>query len=144
MVFITISSNYGQKISADKVPAVVTNAFNVKFSSAKDVKWEMEKSGNFEAEFKLNRVEYSANFDQNGKWLKTETEIEVSQLPKGVTDAIAKEFAGYKIDEAEMAVTFDNKITYEIEAKKDKEQYEVKFSPEGNILKKEVETDDND
>ena len=65
-------------------------------------------------------------------------------MPKAVSQAISKDFAGFKIDEASKNETSDNKTFYEVEVSKDKEKYEVKISTTGEILNKKVEKEDND
>ena len=102
LLFAAYISNaaFAQKISVDKVPAPVMSAFKAKFPMLGKVKWEMESANEYEAGFKSNGVKQSASFDQNGKWIETETEIKVSQLPTVVQQSIAKQFAGFKIEEA--------------------------------------------
>ena len=126
---------FSQKITPDKVPAPVKEAFAKKFPGATDVKYEMEKK-DYEINFKDKGVEMSANFDATGKWLETETEIKVSDLPKEVSASVAKNFAGFKISEIAKTETPDKGLIYEMDLKKDKEGFEVQFSPKGDILKK--------
>ena len=144
LVLSTISSSYAQKISADKVPAVVSDAFKAKFPTASDIKWEMEDKAEYEVDFRLNNEKLSANFDTNGKWLETEKKINVSQLPKVVSQTLAKEFAGYSLDEAEKIETADNGINYEVKVKKGEDIYEVNLSSKGEVLKKKVDKDEKD
>ena len=125
---------YSQKITPDKVPAPVKEAFANKFPTATDVKYEMEKK-DYEINFKDKGVEMSANFDATGKWLETETEIKQSDLPKEVSASVAKNFAGYKISEV-AKVECDKGICYEMDLKSDKEGYEVQFSPKGDVINK--------
>lgn len=126
---------FTQKITPDKVPAPVKQAFAKKFPAATDVKYEMEKK-DYEINFKDKGVEMSANFDATGKWLETETEIKQSDLPKEVSASVAKNFAGYKISEVAKVESADKGLCYEMDLKNDKEGYEVQFSPKGDILKK--------
>jgi len=124
-----------QKVTPDKVPAPVKQAFAKKFPAATDVKYEMEKK-DYEINFKDKGVEMSANFDATGKWLETETEIKVTDLPKEVSASVAKNFAGFKISEVAKTETPEKGLIYEMDLKKDKEGFEVQFSPKGDILKK--------
>ena len=125
---------YSQKITPDKVPAPVKQAFGKKFPTATDVKYEMEKK-DYEINFKDKGVEMSANFDAAGKWLETETKIKQSDLPKEVSASEAKNFTGFKISEVAKVETPDKGLIYEIEIKKGKERNEIQFSPKGDILK---------
>ncbi len=126
---------FTQKITPDKVPAPVKQAFTKKFPAATDVKYEMEKK-DYEINFKDKGVEMSANFDAAGKWLETETEIKQSDLPKEVSASVTKNFAGFKISEVAKVESSDKGLCYEMDLKNDKEGYEVQFSPKGDILKK--------
>ena len=53
-------------------------AFNANFPDAKKVKWKIEDTIEWEAEFRMNRKEYSANFNNNGEWQETEYELKKS------------------------------------------------------------------
>jgi hypothetical protein len=126
---------YAQKIAADKVPAAVKSAFKAKFPSVTKSSWEMEKS-EYEANFKLNGEEMSANFDNTGKWLETETEIKVSALPAPVQSALRKDFPGFKINEASKIESVKNGNGFEAEIEKGEETFDVLFTVDGKLLSK--------
>jgi len=126
---------YSQQITPDKVPAPVKQAFTKKFPAATDVKYEMEKK-DYEITFRDKGVEMSANFDATGKWLETETELKESGLPKEIAAAVGKNFPGFKMAEIATVETPGKGLIYEMDLRKDKEGYEVRFSPKGEILKK--------
>jgi Putative beta-lactamase-inhibitor-like, PepSY-like len=125
--------SYSQKITSDKVPAPVKQSFTKMFPAAISVKFEMEKK-DYEINFTDNGVEKSANFDGAGKWLETETGIKPANLPKEVTASIVKNFSGYKISEVAKVEKPGTGMIYEMDLKKDKEGYEVQFSPKGVFL----------
>ncbi len=125
-----------QKLKETDVPQAVKASFTKSFPNAKGVEWSKESESEFEAEFKSGSVEQSANFDAMGKWLVTETEIKKSDLPAGVQAAIKKEFAGFKIEEAEKVEKAEG-VTYEVELEKGELTYGVEFSKDGKVLKKE-------
>jgi hypothetical protein len=134
-----------QKISADQVPAAVTSAFKSRFPSITKATWEMENANEYEAAFKLNGGEASANFDNTGKWLKTETEIKVSALPAPVQKAISKDFAGFKINEATKVESAKYGSSFEAEIEKGKETFDVLYAADGKMLSKtKVEEEDED
>ncbi len=143
---LCISAN-AQKISADKVPAAITSAFKVKFPTAIKVKWEMENINEYEAEFKLNGKEVSANFDNMGKWLETETEIKIAVLPATIQATIAKDFVGFKIEEASKIESAKNGNCFEAEIEKGEETFDVLYTADGKMLSKtkaEIEKGDKD
>ena len=135
-------SVYAQKLKDSEVPAAVKTAFAKNFPSAKDVKWSKESATEFEAEFKAGATEKSANFDQSGKWVVTETEIKKTDLPQAVQASVTKEFAGFKMEEIEKVEKPDNVVLYEMELEKNKITYEVQFAADGKVIKKEVKKED--
>ncbi|MEO6166758.1 MAG: PepSY-like domain-containing protein [Chitinophagales bacterium] len=125
-----------QKISADKVPADVISAFKSKFPTATKTSWEMENKTEFEVNFKLDGEEVSANFDNAGKWLETETQVEVSALPTAIQSTLKKDFAGFKISEASKIESAKNGNSFEAEIEKDEETFDVLLSTDGKVLSK--------
>jgi len=126
---------FTQKITPDKVPAAVLQAFAKKFPAATDVVYELKKN-NYDVACRDKGVRVFANFNPAGKWLETKTAILETDLPKEVTDAIAKDFAGFKISEVSTVETTDKPLFYMMDLKKDKEGYEAQLSPKGDVLKK--------
>ncbi len=130
------NSAIAQKISADKIPGAVTSEFKSKFPKATNVPWEIENNNDYEASFKLNGQEVSANFDKNGKWLETETEIKVSALPASIQSSLSKDFAGYKIAEASKIESLKNGNCFEAEIEKGGETFDMLFASNGKLLSK--------
>lgn len=118
-----------------QVPQFVKNAFTEKFSQATNVKWDEEKKGEWEAEFKLNGKTYSANYSTKGEWLETEYAVAVTEIPAEVKSAIAKNFPGYQIKESEISETATTKV-YEFELVKGITKKEVALDSSGKIIKK--------
>jgi hypothetical protein len=118
------------------VPAKIKTAFSEKFSNATNVKWSSESEKEWEAEFKVDGKEYSANFDINANWIETEYEISENEIPGAVKTTLEKEFAGYKIGESVLSETADGKV-YEIELTKDREKTEAAIDMNGKVVKKE-------
>ncbi|MDO9184447.1 MAG: PepSY-like domain-containing protein [Bacteroidia bacterium] len=132
---LTFGCANAQKINESEVPAKVKEAFAKKYPGAKVEKWEKENA-DYEAEFELNKVESSVVIDANGNFKETEQEIKSSELPKGVTDYCAKNFADYKLDEAAKITDASGKVTFEAEMKKGKEHFDAIFDDKGNFIKK--------
>ena len=134
MVFVV--GVYAQKPKED-APAAAKSAFAAKYPGAQKVKWSVEKPGEFEVEFTLNKVESSALFDATGKFLESEAEVKEADLPPAVKATLAKDFAGYKLDEIEKATDTNGVVSYEMEAVKGKEKLELSFDANGKLLSKE-------
>ncbi|MCF6185068.1 MAG: PepSY-like domain-containing protein [Bacteroidales bacterium] len=130
----------GQK---ENIPVKVKTTFSQKFPNAKKVKWDKEGKSEWEAEFKMNGKEYSANFAVDGTWKETEHEIQKSEIPAIVKNTINTEFAGYKIKEAEISETVEGKV-YEFELRKEKTETEVAVSPTGKVVKKESKKENDE
>lgn len=118
----------------------VKTAFEQKFPNAQKVKWSKENETEWEAEFRFKGEEYSANFTSDGVWKETEYEIETSAIPVNVKQTLDTEFAGYKIEEAEISETAEGSV-YEFALEKAKTKIETAVSPNGKIVKKEVKTE---
>lgn len=122
------------------VPPSVLKAFSEKFPTAKKIKWEKE-GDIYEADFKITKKEMSAEFSATGSWLSTETEIKISQLPKTVLQAIKTKYPGYKTEEPEQIELSNGTIQFEVEIEKGKEELEVIFDSEGNLISEESENE---
>lgn len=134
---------HAQKLKETEVPQVVKVSFAKNFPKVKSVKWSKESESQIEAEFKNGSLKQSANFDTSGNWLETETEIKKSDLPLAIQGTIKNEFDGFKVEEAEKVETPEG-VFYEVELEKGEVAYDVQFSKEGNVLKKEEEKEDED
>jgi hypothetical protein len=134
---------FSQKLTDDKVPAVVKAAFKAKFPKVTAVNWEMEDKKEYEASFKLDKTDYTASFDLKGNWLETENVIEIAKLPKIVSDAVSKQFAGYAIKLVEQTISEKN-TEYELSLLKGTDKKSVIFSDKGVVVKQEEEKDEDD
>lgn len=143
-VALLISASACAQESNEKVPAAVKTAFEQKFPDAKKVSWDMEDATAWEAEFKMNGMEYSANFSTTGEWQETEHEIKKSEIPGAVQQMLAKDFDGYKIGEAEISETSTGKV-YEIAVEKGEQEWELVFDESGKLIeKKAIDEEDED
>jgi uncharacterized membrane protein YkoI len=118
-------------------PQKVKEAFAKKFPTVKKVKWDKENETEWEAEFKMNGMEYSANFLENGTWKETEHEIKKSAIPANIKKVLDTEFEGYKIEESEISETSKESV-YEFELEKGETMMEVAINKAGAVVKKEM------
>jgi len=128
---------------AQDAPTKVKDAFNKKFPEAKSVHWDKENATEWEAEFKMNGKNYSANFGTDGSWKETEYEISETELPKAVKNTLNSTFKGYDVEGAEVTET-PNMKAYEVEIEKGKTTMEVVIDENGKVLKKKVEKENDD
>lgn len=121
----------------DDAPQKVRKAFAKKFPNIKKVKWEKESDTEWEGEFKMKGIEYSANFLQDGTWQETEHEIKKKSIPANIKTTLQTEFSDYEIEEAEISETKDGSV-YEFELEMGEEELEVVIDTNGRVLKKEI------
>jgi len=124
-----------QKITNENVPSAVTDAFKVKFTTAEKVEWEADYD-NYEASFKMNKIDVTAKFDKDGKWLVTETPVNHSNLPPNVKGCLSKEFDIYKENEIEKVEKPDG-TNYEFKITYNGLEYEVVIADKGELVSKE-------
>jgi uncharacterized membrane protein YkoI len=124
-------------------PKEVTVAFTSKFPIAKSVKWHKESETEWEAEFKMNKIEYSANFEANGTWKETEHEIKISEVPINVKNALMESYPECDIEEVEISET-NKGIVYEFAIENEDQELEIALNSEGTIVKKEVKKEDDE
>ncbi len=123
-----------QELPASKVPAAVQQAFHAKFPTVKQVAWKL-KAPTYDAEFLVKGLEVTVKFDADGKWVETESAIPTSKVPPAVNQAIAKQFAGYKVIETQdMQRVDDSRVRYEIHLENAKEVLKVMFYEDGTII----------
>ena len=127
MLSLTASA---QKLSADKVPAAVKAKFASLYPSVSAPKWEMEKA-DYEAGFTSGKTEMSVVIDAKGELKETETRIEISALPKNVTDYLTKQYPNAKISEAAKIVDAKGVLKYEAEVN----HKDILFDDKGNLIK---------
>ncbi len=126
-----------EKGSGD-IPDAVLKNFKAKYPNANSVKWEKDEDI-FVIEFILDGQEYEAEFDKTGKWLETEEEIKIGDLPEAIQKVLNTKYSGYEIGEAEYVETADYGIIYEVVIEKGDKEIEIYFYPDGMILKEETE-----
>ncbi len=126
-----------QDLAAKDVPAAVTAGLKTKFPDAADVKWKKNKSGKYEADFKLSGKKAEAKFLADGKWDSSERRVDVAQLPAPAGEYIKKNYAAYEIDWVKWQEEADAaRNRYEVKVKRDKADAELVFDEKGKFLKK--------
>lgn len=123
----------GQSKENKEVPKVVTDAFAKDYPNTK-VDWDVEHDG-FEAEFKLNGKEASADYDKMGNKLAMEIEISVNEMPKNALTYINSNYPKTKIKETAKITDAKKVVTYEAELKIDGKNSDLIFDAMGNFIK---------
>ena len=135
LIAVSLFSLYScsQDIPDRKVPSVVLNTVQTRFVNANKIEWEKKKAL-FEAEFKMDSIEYAVYVDSSGKLIMYKMDIREDELPAAVATTIATQYNGYKIDDVEK-IEKDGIIYYEIELDgKGKKALELVFSADGKLV----------
>lgn len=120
-----------------EVDSQVQEAFSKRFPDAQKVTWGKENSEEWEAEFEQNQQEFSANFNTDGKWLETETAIEMEQLPQKISEAVKSDFSEAQIRKI-FRIEQPNEFFYELELQQDNREIEVLYKESGELLKQKT------
>lgn len=117
-----------------KVPTAVKSAFTAKYPNVTNVNWGKENATEYEAEFKLNGENISANFKKDGSWVVTETAISEDALPEKVHSAIMAKYPGSTFSAVEKIEKPGNKVYYETVIKINSKKKEVEVNPDGSFI----------
>lgn len=116
-------------------PAAVQKTFDQMFLKATTIKWAKENSKEWEAEFIQDGIKISANFLNDGTWVETEREIEISKLPIQVSESILKNNPGCKIENAYKIESNSKPLKYEADIKCGNRKKEVVVLDDGSLVK---------
>jgi autotransporter translocation and assembly factor TamB len=119
---------YAQKNIA--APAAAKAAFQKAYPTATRVKWGKEDA-DYEVNFTLASKEMSAVYDAAGALKETEEDIQLSELPAGITGYIKQHYQGAAIKEAARITKAGGEVNYEAEVNKT----DVLFDKHGKFLK---------
>jgi hypothetical protein len=135
---ISYAAVMAQKITTDKVPALVYRSFKTKFPASNQESWAKESDTVYVVDFYNDRKRQTGSFGAGGTWLQTETEINFNQLPRVVNASFNKQFGGFTIQETTEVETPDHGTQYSMIINKGSEGYEVQFSAKGELVKKDA------
>ncbi|PVY39693.1 PepSY-like domain-containing protein [Pontibacter virosus] len=122
----------------DNVPEQVKTNFNNSYAQASDVEWEA-KDDTYYAKFEMNGNKHWIKFNADGTVKKQGREIEVSELPQAVRNAISQQYANRTIEKAK-TVEKDGQTRYMAKLDGDDEDLKVVFNADGSV-EKEMDKD---
>ncbi len=133
ILFLGSASVYAQDIQESQVPSVIVENFKKEFPKASDVEWE-KKGEQYNVDFEIGwGIDYEAWYTTAGKLIKYKQEISDANLPQAIKDAVKKDYAGYRIDDATKYV--ENGVeTYKVELEKGTEERKIIFSKDGKLI----------
>ena len=124
-----------EKKEGHGTPVAVKTAFKERFPTVTKVTFEKEKNGEYEANFRLDKVKMSANFTAEGAWRETESEIGAKALPVNVSQSIAAKYPKAVIVGAAKIETSDKGTRYEADLRFGLKKSEVLFDEVGNEVR---------
>lgn len=143
LILIFLTSNIlAQDIQQKNVPAVVLNTFLLKFPTAYDVEWRLEK-GNYQVKFEVNNKDNKLLLDHRGKIVKHEQDLYVSEIPKNVLKTIESKVPFFDIYDADR-LEEGNDIIYIINFEIHGKDHDFRINENGKILKYRKELKDNE
>ena len=114
------------------VPQAVMQSFNDKYPGSKAT-WEMER-GMLKAEFRKDRRDVDAWFDNNGKWVRSETDLVARDLPNSIKTMLESTYPGYHIDDIDLIETPTEKYYLVELEKRGSMDIKVKVTEDGKII----------
>ena len=126
------------------VSAETKAAFDEKYPAAKDVEWET-RNDYLIVDFKQDKVEKEAWFDNSGTWYMTETDIPFVRLPDVVKTAFLQgEYSTWKVDDVDMIERRDVETVYVLEVEQGNSEVDLYYSPDGILVKTVLDAGGND
>ena len=135
VIVIAILAFNAYSLYISSVPDAVKNALAKKFPVRNDVSWSKKDHTCYEAEFSVHGIDTQAYFASNGKWLETQAGIALSELPKPVTETIAKKYPGCSIVGAEKIEDVKKGILYETDIMSPHTKKELELKSDGTLYK---------
>lgn len=136
IIFLCILTCIGfqQKAYSQDTPEAVKEKFKTKYPGENDPDWEIDAHGNYESHFKIDGIQYRADFRPNGEWIETETSIDKDDLPKAIKKIIEKDYDDDEITEVEKVDHHSKGIFYDVEFKRKGKNKDIEFKADGTIL----------
>ena len=131
VAFLLTGCKYGIK----QIPNPVRQSFKALFPGATRVKWDKDFS-TYKADFYYEGHEKEAQFDKEGKWMRTKTELIISEVPAPVIETVHG-YCDWEIDDILLYEQAKGIAAYYvIEFNQDMTPHEkqLRVLPNGNIV----------
>jgi|GEM_PF-3510625 len=139
LVFFCAGVTMAQKSTAKKVkvekitaPEAVVTSFNQKFMGSIP-EWSKTPNGNFVATIDNNGMKQHAEFNAEGKWLNTASEIPFEQLTEAAQNKIKEMYADMQVEKVKKIERENISVFYKVKLVKDKESKMVYINDAGFI-----------
>jgi hypothetical protein len=112
----------------------VKASFESKFGKDVTATWELSSDKSYLANCNISGHPVKAYFDENGRWIKTETEFISSELPSVIVKTVLGAYKGSTISKSLKIDEFEKETTYRLSLKRGGNITEVELTPGGVIL----------
>jgi hypothetical protein len=133
LILLLTGKIFAQKIDQKDVPAVIVNSFQVKFPTAENVHWRLNKE-NYRVNFDVNNKEHEVILDKRGRFVKQKQDLYLSEIPKVVLQTIRKIVPLFDIEDADK-ITENGITTYDINFEIDNKDHFFRIDEKGRLLK---------
>ncbi|ARS37228.1 PepSY-like domain-containing protein [Pontibacter actiniarum] len=116
-------------VKPDDVPVAVKDTLVNTFPNAQNIEWD-KKGEDYEADFDQDTVEYDALLNASGALLMHKYDIAEAALPEEVKASITQNYAGYRVDDAEV-VDRAGALYYQVDLEKDNSEEKLVLSADG-------------
>jgi len=122
-------------------PQNVVNAFKAQYPSAKRVEWEVKNTYQV-AEFYVGSTEFEAWFDNDGKWIMTESDIKYNSLPVVIRNSFESgEYAKWKVEDIDKLERAGMETLYIIEVELGEQEIDLHYLENGTLVKTVTDKD---
>lgn len=123
-----------KKVKVEKItaPEAVVTSFNQKFMGSTP-EWSKTPNGNFVATIDNNGMKQYAEFNAEGKWLNTASEIPFEQLTEAAQNKIKEMYADMQVEKVKKIERENISVFYKVKLVKDKESKMVYINDAGFI-----------
>lgn len=118
-----------------QAPDAVKATFQKMYPGENDPDWHKDSNGNYESNFKIDGIKYRADYAPNGKWIETETSIDIKDLPQAIRDKIKSDYDSEDITEVEKVEHHSKGLFYDVEFKQKGKNKDIEFRANGEIIK---------
>ena len=123
-------------------PDAVKAVFDKQYPAADKAEWA-RIGDSYEVEFHREGKEVEVRYAATGEVLVLEEEIDASDLPVSLTEAVAASYPEMKIEEADR-ITRNKEVLYELELTGENIRMEAIFDSNGKMIESEDDDDDDD
>ncbi len=136
VIFSTSGFTQIRKLKSTQVPEILAEGFRIKFGNIKPTDWIYDSSCIcYKAHFIKKTNECSASFTEEGRWLRSETELDESTIPQVIMDAFkSSDYKDWSIASIMRVETINISSGCQFNLKKKKEQYYLIFDLNGKLL----------